>query len=192
VLAHAIEGILAGRTEPTTDPAARGPSVGAVFDAAHAAGLRVVTLTSATAARDVQVSADARVRLEAALEDGHVVVIPERSVMIGGMERSGWWRIDPLRGSVVDEMDDGRGSDASQRSALASTMSEAAPPVRRLGTCVAAVLFAAANYYLGVVGGIALAAAGGGGFASAMGGVAAAAGGAGAATGGYLISISCG
>ena len=89
--------------------------------------LPIRTLTSPAGVADLPFSADTKARLLAALEAGDIVVVPERPVSIGGEERTGWWRIDPMTGWTADEMDDGRGSDMSQRSALATTMTEAAP-----------------------------------------------------------------
>jgi hypothetical protein len=190
VLAHVAERIVFGDGAPGADPAARGPSVGAVFEAARAAALPLRTLTNPEDLADLAFPADTMARLGDALAEGHVVVVPERPVTIGGEERTGWWRIDPGTGHAIDEMDDGRGSDLSQRSALATTLTEAAPPMRRLGACI---FFAAATSVnaLALPAGLALAAAGGGGVPSALGAALSMAGGASGATSAYASTLFC-
>jgi hypothetical protein len=43
------------------------------------------------------------------LAEGYEVVVPERTVTLGGEERSGWWLVDPVAGATLDQLDDGRG-----------------------------------------------------------------------------------
>jgi hypothetical protein len=45
-----------------------------------------------------------------ALAAGWIVIVPERSVELDGVARSGWWLIDPATGWTRDELDTGKGS----------------------------------------------------------------------------------
>jgi hypothetical protein len=190
ILAHVAERIVFGDADPAADPATRGPSVGAVFEAARAEAIPIRTIRDHADIADLPLPPDTRARIGSAVAAGHVVVVPERPVTIGDRERTGWWRIDLVTSYAIDEMDDGRGSDLSQRSALATTWTEAAPPVRRLGACIALAALTSANA-LAVPAGIAGAALGGGGVPSAAGAVMALVGGGAAAAGGYGVSLFC-
>jgi hypothetical protein len=53
------------------------------------------------------VPADVLTRIRADLSDRHDVVLPARSVTMGGMPRIGWWRVSIDDGTVVGVMDTG-------------------------------------------------------------------------------------
>jgi hypothetical protein len=179
VLAHTAERLLVGDADPAADPAARGPSVGAVFEAARAGGVGIRTLTEAAGLAELPFPPDTTARLAAALEAGHIVVVPEGLVNIGGAERTGWWRIDPVSGWAADEMDDGRGTAMLER-ALKELWNEvkAMPALRILGQCVLSIGFFAVSVWT-AIGGVATAAyagSAGSGIGAALGAVGAAAG----------------
>jgi hypothetical protein len=116
------------------------------------------------------------------LQAGHVVVVPERPVTFGGIERTGWWRIDPDTGWIADEMDDGSGSMIERAAKELWTTVKASPAFHTLGRCVALVAMGVLGAWAGL-GGLALAYAGGGGSGSLGGAMLAMAGGGGAAAG---------
>ena len=85
-------------------------SVGRVFEEAERQGIPIRVLTpdnGDTAQLDVGEAASRRIK--AALAEGYAVIVPERSVAIGAIERSGWWLVDPIIGATWDQLDDGRG-----------------------------------------------------------------------------------
>jgi hypothetical protein len=45
------------------------------------------------------------------------VILPEHPVPIVGVDRTGWWLVDPTSGDAIDEMDDGRGAAIDQYAA---------------------------------------------------------------------------
>ena len=110
VLSHVAERLLmrafgvSSETQPA-EPA----SVGAVFDAAAAAGVPLHTVQG-TLPADVTVPPDAAARLGAWLTKGWVAILPEHPVQVNGGDRTGWWLVDPGSGLAIDEMDDGRGA----------------------------------------------------------------------------------
>ena len=48
------------------------------------------------------------------LQAGDAVIVPARPVNVGGQERLGWWRVDPLTGTTSDMMDVGTASEMSE------------------------------------------------------------------------------
>jgi large repetitive protein len=86
-------------------------SVGRVFDEAKRQGIPTVVLRSGAADLSrIAVDEAARARIEAAVTEGYVVIVPERPVALGGTERSGWWLVNPATGDTQDQLDDGRGA----------------------------------------------------------------------------------
>jgi len=107
ILSHVAERLSAGAGRPDAAPDA---SVGAVFDAAASSGVGLRTATSPDEVADLQIDQDALQRLQESIAAGHIAVVPETPLNIGGRPRSGWWLIDPDSGRVSDQLDDGRGS----------------------------------------------------------------------------------
>ena len=88
--------------------------------------------------------------VQAALDAGLIVIIPDKAVQLGGRDRIGWWLVDPATGQTRDQMDDGRGS----------TMTEYAFLLIKVAACI--VMFAALGTALGsVMRGVALVIRGG-------------------------------
>jgi len=81
-----------------------------IFAAAKANGIQVVTLapTDDLAATASLGAVDGVTQLiQADLDAGRTVVVPERQVEIEGTPRIGWWTIDPATGQIIDRMDTG-------------------------------------------------------------------------------------
>ena len=55
---------------------------------------------------------------------------------VGDAERVGWWLYDPVSGSTVDEMDDGRGSVGLEYAATEEVPIVGAPQMQYVGQCV--------------------------------------------------------
>jgi hypothetical protein len=85
------------------------------------------------------------------LSAGWVAIAPRTPVHLGGAERVGWWLVDPASGRTTDQMDDGRGVSATGHGRVIIIPVRAAPPMRRLGVCVAVVVLTAVDT-LGAVG----------------------------------------
>jgi hypothetical protein len=49
----------------------------------------------------------ARAFLEAALADGQIVIVPTRPILFHGLERWGWWQIDPVNHHTIGVLDSG-------------------------------------------------------------------------------------
>ena len=81
-------------------------------------------------------AADALTRLRTSLSAGRVAIVPERAVRVGDAERVGWWLYDPVSGSTVDEMDDGRGSVGLEYAATEEVPIVGAPQMQFVGQCV--------------------------------------------------------
>ena len=111
VLAHVAEriGADAAAVLATEAPPPSG-SVSQVFEAAASSGIAIRTLTAETSnLNELDISDVALARIEAALEEGFIVVVPERAVDLDGIERVGWWQVDPQSGRTFDLMENGRG-----------------------------------------------------------------------------------
>jgi len=109
VLTHLSERLMTGAADVVRSP--RGVSVGAIFEAAVDQGVPLRVVSESGQVAGVASSAESRRRLLGALDDGWIVVAPERPVTLGTDQRTGWWLVDPASGRVVDEMDDGRGAE---------------------------------------------------------------------------------
>jgi hypothetical protein len=115
VLSHAVERAMMGigAEKPLNLPVRDSASVGQVFEEAARQGIPTVVLQPGRHNASRIAAADAaRMRIEAALSEGYLVVTPERAVTLDGVERTGWWLVDPATGSTLDQMDDGRGVSA--------------------------------------------------------------------------------
>ncbi|MGI8475764.1 MAG: hypothetical protein ACR2OO_05270 [Thermomicrobiales bacterium] len=142
VYSHVIERAM---VTPLTPPPVGLPpvstgGVGAVFEQGKAAGIPVRVLRASADSASLAVGADAKIRIAASLAAGRIVVTPAASVAVNGVQRTGWWEIDPASGATVDVMDDG-GRQTEYAALLRAIASLAANPLVRVGTCVAAVFF---------------------------------------------------
>jgi hypothetical protein len=118
-------------------PAGSSTGVGRVFEEAARQGIATVVLQPGEAdPKRLAIGEGARARITEALVAGFVVVVPERSVALGGEQRVGWWLVDPATGATADTMDDGRGV----------TMAEFARVVG-IAACTAAILLAGSAAY---------------------------------------------
>jgi hypothetical protein len=100
----------AGREGQDADNVVFGANVGSIFGAAIDQGIQIRTLTGSDDLTGVELEAEAHARVSNALDAGWIVVVPERSVELDGVARSGWWLIDPDSGNTLDELDNGKGS----------------------------------------------------------------------------------
>lgn len=117
IAAHVAERFIAGGGRPVVaEEGSTSVSVSRVFAEAKKAGMPLRAASSPEDLEDLLMEEPARARLAARLHEGLVAVVPMQSVTIDGAPRSGWWLIDPASGRVVDEMDDGRGSDSTEES----------------------------------------------------------------------------
>jgi hypothetical protein len=163
VLPHVVERILVG--DAIRDPAsASTASVGAVFAEARRVGIGSRVVASDEVA-SLPFAPEALARLDAALADGAIAVVPERPVAIGGAERVGWWIIDPATGHTFDQMDDGRGTAAEDMTIIVPRVRDA-QALRRLRQCQVLIFLAALGVLFGTM---AVGAAGGASAAGASG-----------------------
>jgi hypothetical protein len=83
-----------------------------VFKNAAEQGIRITTIRPGEAASEVSLSPDAHQALMDDLKRGYAVIVPERKP--SGLGRTGWWRVNPRTGVTLGQLDDGRGSDATE------------------------------------------------------------------------------
>ena len=83
-------------------------SAASVFVAAAEQNIRIVTITSSNIAQlDVlSFSDEAKARIAASVNAGHIVTVPERSPIVDGREAIGWYDIDP-EGETIGVNEDG-------------------------------------------------------------------------------------
>ena len=152
VLSHVAERIVTGDVPRGPDgsvvPAL---SVGAVFEQAAAEGIATRVLRGPDMPLGLPFGAEARALIGAALAQGQVVIVPERPVLLGGVERVGWWLVDPLTGRTSDQLDDGRGVSMPGYAQLRAMAIRWGPAFVKLGACIAKV-GGEANQYLGYYG----------------------------------------
>ena len=114
-----LEALIVGRNPhgmPTTRPAdapEKDPSPKStpeIFSLAMAQGIQPILIkqVSDPALTGMQISDDVRQRIASELSAGKVIVVPAKPVMVSGMQRTAWWRIDAANGLTVGVLDDGR------------------------------------------------------------------------------------
>lgn len=82
-------------------------STSALFELAAAQGVSVTALPAARSRLAADIPEDALARLDAETAAGYMAVAPERAVMVDGVPRYGWWRVDPRSGETTAVTDDG-------------------------------------------------------------------------------------
>jgi hypothetical protein len=112
-----------------------GPSVGAVFEQAHADGIGLRVLRGALPAEHGY-PPEAAALLADALAEGWVAIVPERPVTLGDENRLGWWLVDPVTGETRDQMDDGRGTATVEWDAIIATAILTAGVLIALAACI--------------------------------------------------------
>ncbi len=192
VLGHLAERIVFGDldTSPQRLLSTRTPSVGAVFDVASAQGIGIRVLSGAGASSRLPIGSDAQARLEAALAEGWIAIVPERPILVGEDERTGWWLVDRMTGRTVDEMDDGRGAELGEDIVIKIGAFEARISFHRLGWCVFAIALLDAGLLDVAVGAYA---ASEGGALGVLGGLLGGVGGGAASFAGFMLATgACG
>jgi hypothetical protein len=81
-------------------------STSAVFEQARTDRVPAVLVTKETATMPAG-PADGVARLQQEVRAGYVAVVPQRAVTLGGVDRLGWWRVDPRSGETVAVTDEG-------------------------------------------------------------------------------------
>ena len=87
---------------------------GAILAGAWADSVELVSLAPGDSADLVTASPGALARIEARLQDGYSVLVPERPVSVDGVPASAWWVIDAASGVVRDEHENGRHSESAE------------------------------------------------------------------------------
>jgi hypothetical protein len=82
-----------------------GGSTSVVFEQARASNTPILALPAEKARLDI--SADVRARLDEDERGGHVSIVPQRAVSIGGSQRIAWWRVDRQTGETIGVTDEG-------------------------------------------------------------------------------------
>jgi hypothetical protein len=133
IIPHAVERAMMER-EPASADGSVVPvlSVGAVFEAAAAQGIPTRLLAGSLPA-DAPYDPESRVLLQRALDAGRLVIVPERSVDLGGRPRIGWWLVDPDTSATVDQMDDGMATSIVQWGVYVSVFMLAGYAIHRFG-----------------------------------------------------------
>ena len=117
--AHVLQGVVNGALEriviehvagsPRQDDgrSAAGISTSAIFESVLAAKTPTVLVTRGSATLGSEVPEDTRARIDEAVAQGHVVVAPQRPVIIGGVSHFAWWQIEPRSGATIAVTDEG-------------------------------------------------------------------------------------
>ena len=80
-----------------------------IIDTAQAQGIALVTLLPGqqSLVDNLAITANAKVLISQELASGMIVVTPVQSIEIDGVDRSGWYEIDPQTGQSIGVLDDG-------------------------------------------------------------------------------------
>lgn len=82
-------------------------STSLVFERAQVDGIPTVIVRSNVSSLPINVSADTEARIREDLNNGFLVVAPERQIMLAQVPRFGWWRIDSRSGNTTAVTDEG-------------------------------------------------------------------------------------
>lgn len=94
------------------DSAATAPdpaSIVSIFASAHAAGSPIRVIAAPQDLAGVDLGEAARIRIERALAEGYIVIMPAQPVDLDGFALAGWWVVDPATGRTTDQLQDGTG-----------------------------------------------------------------------------------
>lgn len=96
------------------DPDGSPASTERVFALARDQGiaLRTIGPRQQERAKELDLAPDALHHLNADLERGYAVIVPER--IPEGLDQTGWWRVDPVTGETLGMLDDGRGVEVTE------------------------------------------------------------------------------
>ncbi len=121
VLDAVAEQVLLSGGLPDHDGVTAGPAVGGLFTAAAEAGIPIRAIVDADGMAALDLDAESRQRIAAALDAGLIVVTPETPIELDGNPARGWWTIDPTTGQTRDQIQDGRAGASLWRSAQGAT-----------------------------------------------------------------------
>jgi hypothetical protein len=135
------------------------PTVGIIFQKAEEAGVEITAISTVDELAQLTHSDEVLARIQAALDLGMIVVVPEAPVTVDGADVSGWWLIDPATGQIRDQVEDGRGyaggrvnpghflvsAQAVGYGRLLANVRAWAAPYAALGRCLGIVVAAAVN-----------------------------------------------
>ena len=84
-------------------------STSSIFEAAIIQNIELVSLTPEDVAKvaNLTISAQAKARITAALEQGKSIIVPTASVTISGVQTIGWYELDPTTGEMLAMLEDG-------------------------------------------------------------------------------------
>jgi uncharacterized membrane protein len=114
VLATMLDGFEAGAVEDAVMSSGNAdhPSISVinVFKTAQATGIPITSIskTGEKGLLALKLSSEAKARIVEAVQQGLIVVTPEKMVTIGDATTVGWYEIDPKTGATIDVMEDGR------------------------------------------------------------------------------------
>ncbi len=91
-----------------------------LFELARSRSIPLVALDRQQEAKlsGLPLPAEVKARLLEEIREGHVVVVPERQVALGGRERVAWWRITPSTANALGVDEHGEGSQAVEKPLL--------------------------------------------------------------------------
>jgi uncharacterized membrane protein len=97
------------RGSEATTPATFSLNTHVIYQLARDQGIPIILLTPSDMSRldTLDYTADARARVSAALAEGLLVAIPERSIVVDGEPRVGWYQFDTETGATVSVFDNG-------------------------------------------------------------------------------------
>jgi hypothetical protein len=156
VVEHVAERLAIEAFMEDADRGARSVSVSTVFGMAADAGVPILVLRRDVPST-VSFAPQTRALIEEALRAGDTVIVPAEPVHLGGRDRLGWWRVDPVTGVTSDMMDDGTGSAMTEMTPLLRTLVCAAVFMPAYTQILSALFDGVANKVLGVVSGAATA-----------------------------------
>jgi hypothetical protein len=82
-------------------------STSQVFELAQQAGIRPILLQGSSTEERPSLTQDALSRIDSDLADGNLIVMPEKSVAVGGANHTAWWRVNRTTGETVGVTEDG-------------------------------------------------------------------------------------
>jgi hypothetical protein len=131
-------------------------SVGRVFEEAARQGIAILTIRPEDAsggARPADLTPEADLLLDQALDAGWIVIVPERPVDLDGTPAIGWWLVDPATGAVRDQFETGQETTLVEYAERVATfLYGPLPKFRTLGCLVAFIgLASSVLVYAGTV-----------------------------------------
>ncbi|HWB10387.1 MAG TPA: DUF4214 domain-containing protein [Pirellulales bacterium] len=142
IIESVLEGMTGEMSSSVGESSAVAPTISTseIFDAATQQNIPLVIVSASNLANlaSLNISAEAKARITAAVDSDKVVLVPARSVTLNGTTTVGWYEVDPATGAATGVLEDGsHGADLEWVLNLAKNVFQFVTKIKNETTAVA-------------------------------------------------------